>query len=359
MARKRFGIITELNLFLALLLVIVAAVYFNISAISPAGQQEPAADTRGLTAVTRGITTDTGSTIAEAGDSTSETERITAESGGKAAPDTTSPAEATDSRDMISADGLNSPNAILIRLEDNTILMRKNSEQRIYPASLTKIMTALVAIEELNDLDKEVELPDYIFKELYKADASMAGFVSGERVRAIDLLYGEMLPSGAECCTGLAIYISGSEQKFTELMNKKASELGMKDTHFTNSTGLQDEKHYTTVKDMAKLLSYALENDVFREIFTASRHSTQPTNKHPGGITFYSTMFKNIKDPGTEDGRILGGKTGYTAEAGLCLASLAHVGRQEYILVTAGAKGDHETEQYNIDDAYYVYNKLD
>lgn len=372
MARKRFGILTELNLFLALLLVIVVAVYFNISAFAPAGRQEPSSETGRTTAdtgntttktavtttETAGTTTETAGTTTETGSTTVETERTTAETGGAVAPDITPLAEAADPGALISADGLNSPNAILIRLKDNTILMRKNSEQRIYPASLTKIMTALVAIEELNDFEKEIELPDAIFKELYKADASMAGFVPGERVRAIDLLYGEMLPSGAECCTGLAIYISGSEQKFVDLMNKKASDLGMNDTRFTNTTGLQDENHYTTVKDLAKLLSYALKNDVFREIFTASRHSTQPTNKHPGGITFYSTMFRNIKNPGTEDGRILGGKTGYTPEAGLCLASLARVGGKEYMLVTAGAKGDHETEQYNIDDAYYVYNKL-
>ena len=228
----------------------------------------------------------------------------------------------------------------------------------IFIVKPTDCQSALVAIEELIDLQKEVVLPETIFPELYKEDASMAGFVPGEKVRAIDLLYGELLPSGAECCTGLAIYISGSEQKFVELMNEKASELGLDDTHFANSTGLQDENHYTTVKDLAKLLSYALKNDVFRDIYTASRHSTQPTNKHPGGITFYSTMFKNIKNPGIESGRILGGKTGYTGEAGLCLASLARVGDKEYILVTAGARGDHETEQYNIKDAYYVYNKL-
>ncbi|MGC7872685.1 D-alanyl-D-alanine carboxypeptidase family protein [Desulfosporosinus sp. SYSU MS00001] len=258
----------------------------------------------------------------------------------------------------ISLDKLNSPNAILIRLNDHTILMQKNSEEKIYPASLTKMMTAIIAIENLPNLKKEIKLTNSTFQGLYGADASMAGFLPGEQVRAIDLLYGVMLPSGAECCIGLADQIAGSEQNFVNLMNQKAAELGMKNTHFENSTGLHNENHYTTVKDLAILLSYALQNDTFREIFTSSRHSTPPTNKHPRGITFYSTTFEELNNQNIIGGEILGGKTGYTDEAGLCLASLAKVGNQEYILISAGAKGDHQTEQYNITDALAVYNSI-
>ena len=119
-----------------------------------------------------------------------------------------------------------------------------------------------------------------------------------------------------------------------------------------------NENHYTTVKDLAMLLSYALQNDTFREVFTSSRHSTPPTNKHLGGITFYSTMYERLGDQYIIDGEILGGKTGYTDEAGLCLASLAKVGKHEYILITAGAKGDHYSEQYNVTDAFAVYNSI-
>ena len=279
----------------------------------------------------------------------------------------------------ISSDKLNSPNAILIRLEikghtspdkpesqvggmsptkNHTILMQKNSEEKIYPASLTKMMTAIVAIEKLPDLKKEITLTNSVFQGLSEADASMAGFQPGEKVRAIDLLYGALLPSGAESCVGLADYIAGSEKDFVGMMNQKAADLGMHNTHFENSTGLQNENHYTTVKDLAILLSYALQNDTFREIFTSSRHSTPPTNKHPDGMTFYSTMFEELNNQNIIDGEILGGKTGYTAEAGLGLASLAKVGKQDYILITAGAKGDHHSEQYNITDALAVYNSI-
>lgn len=265
---------------------------------------------------------------------------------------------ASDASLSISSDSLYSPHAILVRLNDNAILMQKKSEERIYPASLTKIMTTIVAIENIQNLQVMIKLPDSMFHALYKADASMAGFQPDEKVRAIDLLYGVMLPSGAECCIGLSANIAGSEHKFVEQMNQKAAVLGMINTHFTNSTGLQDKNHYTTVKDLSVLLSYALQNNTFRDIFTASRYATAPTNKHPDGITFNSTMFKNIENPVIRGGRILGGKTGYTDEAGLCLASLAKEGDKEYILVTAGADGNHKTEQYDITDAFAVYNNL-
>ncbi|EGW39280.1 D-alanyl-D-alanine carboxypeptidase [Desulfosporosinus sp. OT] len=264
----------------------------------------------------------------------------------------------TETSVSISPGELNSPNAILINLKDHTILMQRNSEMKIYPASLTKMMTDVVAIENLPDFKKKITLTNSVFQGLSKADASMAGFQPGENVRAIDLLYGALLPSGAESCVGLADYIAGSEKDFVRMMNQKAADLGMHNTHFANSTGLHNENHYTTVKDLALLLSYALQNDTFQEIFTSSRYSTQPTNKHPDGISFYSTMFEELNNQSIADGKILGGKTGYTAEAGLCLASLAQVGNQEYIMISAGAKGDHNSEQYNITDALAVYNSL-
>ncbi|WP_146548254.1 D-alanyl-D-alanine carboxypeptidase family protein [Rummeliibacillus suwonensis] len=259
----------------------------------------------------------------------------------------------------ISPDKLNSSNAILVRLKDHTILMQKNSEEKIYPASLTKMMTAIVAIENLPDLKEEIKLTNSTFQGLYEANASMAGFQLGEQVQAIDLLYGAMLPSGAECSLGLANQIAGSERDFVKLMNQKAADIGMENTHFENATGLHNGNHYTTVKDMAVLLSYALQNDTFREIFTSSRHSTQPTNMHPDGLTFNSTLFEKLNHQNITGGKILGGKTGYTDEAGLCLASLAKVGNQEYILISVGAKGDHHSEQYNITDALAVYNSIE
>ncbi|WML34563.1 serine hydrolase [Clostridium sp. OS1-26] len=261
-------------------------------------------------------------------------------------------------RNDIKTNKLYSSNAILLDLSDKQVLMERNSEDKIYPASLTKIMTAVVVIDTVSDLNKTIKLSSDIFPELYNAQASMAGFLPNENVKIIDLLYGVMLPSGAECCIGLANEIAGSEKNFVKMMNEKAVKLGMTNTHFSNSTGLQDSQHYTTVKDLAVLLQYALQKDVFREIYTSSRYSTKPTNLHPNGITFSNTMFKYMDHTDIVGGKILGGKTGYTEEAGLCLASLAVVNDKDYVLVTTGASGNHQTKQFHILDAFNVYNQI-
>ena len=253
--------------------------------------------------------------------------------------------------------GINSPYAVLMQARGGKIIGEMGSEERIYPASMTKIMTAIVAIEELDDLEQEITLTSDMFAGLYEQDATQAGFQPDERVRAIDLLYGVMLPSGAECCIALADEIAGSEEAFVELMNKKAARLGMEDTNFRDTTGLHDPDHYSTVKDMAILLKYAIRNDTFREIIESHYHSTPPTNIHPDGITFYSTMFQSLSDTAVTGGEILGGKTGYTSDAGLCLASFAQVGDREYILVTAGAPGNTGSPLH-VQDAVTIYNRL-
>ena len=125
----------------------------------------------------------------------------------------------------ISPDMLNSSNAILVRLIDSAVLMQKNSDEKVYPASLTKMMTVIVAIENLPDLNEKIRFARSIFDGLYEANASMAGFQPGEEVRVIDLLNGVMLPSGAECSIALAHHIAGSEQNFVKLMNQKAEDL--------------------------------------------------------------------------------------------------------------------------------------
>ncbi|HCQ90698.1 MULTISPECIES: D-alanyl-D-alanine carboxypeptidase family protein [unclassified Clostridium] len=256
------------------------------------------------------------------------------------------------------ANDLYSSNAILIRLDDNDILLDKSSDERIYPASLTKIMTAILAIENLSDLNERIYLQEEMFKKLYSEGASMAGFSPNENVAAIDLIYGVLLPSGAESCIGLAEAIAGSEENYVKLMNEKAKKLEMNDTHFTNSTGLHDRNHYSTVNDIAKLLEYALQNRTFREVYTSKGYTTKATNINPEGITLQSTMFKHMDTADINNGIIEGGKTGYTEEAKLCLASLAKIDDKEYILVTANADGNPQTKQFNILDAFTVYNQI-
>lgn len=242
----------------------------------------------------------------------------------------------------------------LMQVRGGKVIGEKDGDVIAFPASLTKIMTTIVAIENLPDLNHEITITDEMVNDLYLYDATQAGFQPGETVRAIDLLYGVMLPSGADCCRALCFDIAGSEEGFVELMNQKAEKLGLQNTHFCDSTGLHDPNHYSTANDMAVILKYAWSNKTFREILKSPWHSTPGTNVHPDGITYYSTMYKGMSDQSVVGGEILGGKTGFTNSAGLCLASVAEIEGREYILVTMGAwyNGEHYA------DATDVYNKL-
>lgn len=236
----------------------------------------------------------------------------------------------------LTLDGLNSPHAILLQADSGEVLAEKDADSTIYPASMTKMMTALLAIEANPDLDTPVTLPEEIFPALQAQNASLAGFQAGNghgagsAVRCHAAL-------GAECCEALAREVSGSEEAFVARMNQKAAELGMTATHFCNPTGLHDPEHVSTVRDMARLTEAALQNETFRKLFTTERYTVPATNCHPQGFTMHSTLLSQLDGTELHRGRILGGKTGYTGEAGLCLASLAEVKGREYILVTAGA----------------------
>lgn len=249
--------------------------------------------------------------------------------------------------------------SILYSITDNKIICGKNMEEITYPASLTKIMTAIIAIESIpvsDYFDKYITLDADIFSYISSANASVAGFKEGESVRVIDLLYGVMLPSGADASIGLARYIAGSESAFADLMNEKAAELGCIDTHFVNSTGLHDINHRTTARDILTILKYALKNDLFRTIFTTDSYTTGETNMRAEGLTFRSTVFRAFTNNGYEIGNVIGGKTGYTIEAKLCLATLAKTPTKEYILITLGAgEGDNQTA-YHVMDAIKIYD---
>lgn len=258
----------------------------------------------------------------------------------------------------ISTEGMYSSNAYLVRISDGEVLLNQGGQNQIYPASMTKIMTAIVAIENLPDLNVQITLSPEMFDSLYAQHSSMAGLSPGETLPAIDLLYGVMLPSGGEACIGIAEYLAGSEAAFVELMNQKAAELGLTNTHFVTCTGLHDVNHYTTCEDIEKLLQYALENDTFRQIITSSVYTTSSTAEHPDGVTFYSSLYSKTGDLTLTTGTVEGGKTGFTDEAGLCLASVAEIGEEEYILVTSGAPGNGYTEPYNVIDAYMIYNQI-
>ena len=258
----------------------------------------------------------------------------------------------------VNLDSLDSPNAVLIDADTGTVIGSKNAQTRIYPASMVKIMTVLTAIREIRNLDETVEMSYDYYDMLYARDASRAGFEPGEKAVIRGLLYGALLPSGAECCMELALQAAGSESAFVELMNQNASKLGLTQTQFTNCTGLHDEGQYSTPAEIAAILQDALKNRTFYKVFTTKSYTVEATEVHPDGFTFQSSMFKGMQSPTVIGGEILGGKTGYTDDAGHCLASMAKIGGREYILVTAGWAQNPRVDQYHINDAFLAYNEL-
>lgn len=249
--------------------------------------------------------------------------------------------------------------AILIDAETGVVLDEKSPDTQAFPASVTKIMTLYIACQELTDYDEVYPLPREIYDTLYYQDLSTAGYECEEPVTINDLLYGLMLRSGAECCLGLANKVAGSEAAFVELMNAEAEELGMTGTHFMNCTGLHDANHYSTVRDMATLLRAGLQNDKFREVFSTTMYTSSSTITHPGGLTIYSTFYQTLSSMDFEGGSFIGGKTGFTSEAGLCLATAATINGHEYIFVTFGAyRGENDRSALHSIDAINTYQAL-
>lgn len=245
---------------------------------------------------------------------------------------------------------LHSKNALLLN-EKGDILFEKSADAIIYPASLTKIMTAIVAIEMTTDLQKQTIVEPQTISKFTAQNASMAGFKAGDFVTIEDLLYGTLLASGADATGTLADAIAGSEESFVTLMNNKAHELGLNDTHFVNASGLHDPAHVSSVRDISKLFRYAIENPIFYQILTSKSYSTHVPNE----LTITSSLLTKI--PGGE-GAILGGKTGYTPEAGLCLASIIEKDGKRYIFVTTNAVGQAWTPPFHIEDALTAYDSL-
>ena len=247
---------------------------------------------------------------------------------------------------------INSKYAILVDRSTGKVIAEKNATSKMYPASMTKIMTLIVAYEHAYSLDDTFTMTEEIIAPLGPANASVAGFVIGETVTVRDMLYGAMLPSGADATDGLAVHIAGSTENFVALMNKKARELGLKGTHFVNASGLHDDNHYSTAEDIAIIFNYALSIPECREIMTTRYYTATPTPEHPDGLRMGSTVL--AREFSVVGATVLGGKTGYTLEAHQCLASLA-VSKKgtECILITGSA----ETKTACTQDANYMHTK--
>ena len=234
---------------------------------------------------------------------------------------------------------VNSKAVVFIDNEAYTVVASKNEDQKCYPASTTKIMTLLVAVENIKDLEDTFKMTYEITDPLWEQEATVAGFLSSEVITVKDMLYGTILPSGGDAAIGLAQKISGSEENFVKLMNKKAKELGLKNTNFTNCTGLYNKNHYTTPQDLAVILKEAMKNELCREILKTQTYTSSKTEQHPMGITMNSTLFNYMYGTEAETATIEGGKTGYVGQSGYCIATFGSSNTgNEYICVALGAE---------------------
>ncbi|MBQ8837339.1 MAG: D-alanyl-D-alanine carboxypeptidase [Clostridia bacterium] len=261
----------------------------------------------------------------------------------------------TDS--TITLDGIRSEYAILIDVANNEVVAHKNGDEKMFPASMTKVMTLIVAYEHIEDLSDTFTFSYTITDPAYQAGASVAGFLSSETVPLIDIMYGIALPSGADATTAAAVYVAGSEEAFAELMNEKVEELGLENTHFVNASGLHAPDHYSTAHDIAKIFEYAMNIPELATILSTYQYTTTSTEQHPEGILLTSTMFSRMYGDEPEVAEVLAGKTGYTNEASNCLVSMAETpdGRR-YILATGKAASIAGEGQYGaVYDAIEIY----
>ena len=241
---------------------------------------------------------------------------------------------------------IGSSDVILYNLNDDNILYEENSNRKVQVASLTKIMTAIVTIENNKDLSQEVEITSEVFKGI--EEYSRAGFKLNDKATYEELLYGVLLSSGADAVNAIVVNMGGNE-KFVSLMNEKAKELNLTNTKFDNAIGMDSENNYSTAKDLAELLKYSLQNEEFKKIFTTRTYNIDRLN-----LKLSSTLIKYASS-GIDISYIKGAKSGFTDGAGYCLASIAEIDDVEYLLVTLGANPKGSKSQA-VKDATTIYD---
>ena len=241
---------------------------------------------------------------------------------------------------------IGSSDVILYNLNDDNILYEENSNRKVQVASLTKIMTAIVTIENNKDLSQKVEITSEVFKGI--EEYSKAGFKLNDKPTYEELLYGVLLSSGADAVNAIVVNMGGNE-KFVSLMNEKAKELNLKNTKFDNAIGMDSENNYSTAKDLAELLKYSLQNEEFKKIFTTRTYNIDRLN-----LKLSSTLIKYASS-GIDISYIKGAKSGFTDGAGYCLASIAEIDDVEYLLVTLGANPKGSKSQA-VKDATTIYD---
>lgn len=239
---------------------------------------------------------------------------------------------------------INAKNAILYNVSDNEILYEKSADEKVSIASLTKIMTSIVAIEKIDDLNEYITITSKDFEETN--GYSKAGFKINDKVTYLDLLYGIILPSGADAVNAVVNNTYGYDE-FINKMNELAKKLNLTSTSFSNPIGKDSSTNYSTAKDLSILLKYALKNETFKTIFTTKRYTT--TNN----IELKSTVLRYANNE-MDVNKIAGAKSGFTKDAGRCLASIYYKENPSLIFIDINSSQD--TSSSAINDTLIVYN---
>lgn len=239
---------------------------------------------------------------------------------------------------------------MLVDAKTGTILVEHNSEEQIYPASTTKILTILVALENCSDLDQIVSAGSEVNR--FSSDSSLMGLIQYEEMSIEDIIYGAMLVSGNDAAATIAVTFGGSIEGFADMMNQKAKELGMTHSHFVNPHGLPDEEHYTTARDMAKLAVAAYNNPDFMKYCSTKEHTIEPTNKHENPIHLKNTNRLLFAAKAGNEHYVYEGtngmKTGTTSAAGGCLIASAKRDDKEFIALVFGDHSDGKEERWEL-----------
>lgn len=239
---------------------------------------------------------------------------------------------------------LSAKSAILMEAETETVLFAKNERERLGMASTTKIMTALLAAERLSPTEAVTVPPEAV-----GIEGSSVYLVAGERLTVTELLYALMLASANDAATALAIAVAGSIEAFADLMNRRAEELGLLDTHFVNPHGLYHEDHYTTAHDLARLSAEVLRNPLLRAV-CATQKTTIPFDGTEGG-----RYLRNHNRMLTRYEGAIGLKTGFTKKTGRCLVSAAQRDGMTLVAVTLNAPDDWRDHTALLDYGFAAY----
>ncbi len=234
---------------------------------------------------------------------------------------------------------INARSAMLISLDTGEVLYSKNENVKTYPASLTKILSAIIMIENTADIDSEkIVTTKSALRQISGTGATVIGLKVGEELTVRQALYCLLVSSGGDVSYAIAEHYGGTTENFMEMLNAKAAEIGMTSSHFGNPVGLHDDDTYTTAADIATLAKYALKYEIFRDVTSTRRYTLEPTNMSPAR-NLSTTNF--LIDPSTNYyyQYASGVKTGFTDEAGRCVVSTASYSGYTYLCVIMGCDG--------------------